>query len=264
MINNQIKISVVMSVYNAEKYLISSIESIINQSYKNLEFIIVNDGSTDNSLQLINKYALKDNRIIVLSHKNIGLTRSLNVAIKKATGHFIARMDADDISLQNRLQNFINYINKNNDVDIYSTPAILMNSEIKTLRLIPNYFRRNGFDSKMLNFYNSLIHGTLIIKSDLIKKYKYDESFRFSQDFELYHRLLNKGFKINLDKHNISYKLRIHKGQVTNLFGLEQNKCFRKVFAMYNKKYYENNRVNKILFILIDFFYYVKLKTRLG
>lgn len=98
MINNP-TISVVISVYNGEKYLSEAIESVLNQTYKDFEFIIINDGSTDNSLEIIKKYQNQDERIVLISRENKGLVSSLNEGIEKAKGKYIARMDADDICL---------------------------------------------------------------------------------------------------------------------------------------------------------------------
>lgn len=94
-------ISVVMSVYNAEKYLDEALQSILNQ---NFEFIIINDGSTDKSLEIIEKYKYQDTRIVLISRENRGLIASLNEGIELAKGKYIARMDADDISLPNRFE----------------------------------------------------------------------------------------------------------------------------------------------------------------
>ena len=91
------KISVIMSVYNGEKHIEDAIESILNQTFRNFEFIIVDDASFDNSLKIIQKYATLDNRIKVIRNlKNIGLTKSLNKTIKISNGDFIARQDVDD------------------------------------------------------------------------------------------------------------------------------------------------------------------------
>ena len=98
----QPKISVLMPVYNCEKFLKEAIDSILNQTFDNLEYIIINDGSTDNSLNIINSY--KDKRIKIINNsKNIGISRSLNKGISHATGKFIARQDADDISELDRM-----------------------------------------------------------------------------------------------------------------------------------------------------------------
>ena len=117
-------VSVVMSVYNSEKYLPEAIESILNQTYTNFEFIIINDGSTDNSLRIIKEYANKDKRIIVISRENKGLIFSLNEGIEVSKGKYIIRMDADDISLPNRLKIQLDFMEKNKDIAICGTVAI--------------------------------------------------------------------------------------------------------------------------------------------
>ena len=96
---NQELISVIVSAYNAEKLIRKSLNSIINQTYKNIELLIMNDASTDNTLSICNDLAEKDSRVKVFNNeKNIGLTRSLNILLKESRGNYIARHDADDIS----------------------------------------------------------------------------------------------------------------------------------------------------------------------
>jgi glycosyltransferase involved in cell wall biosynthesis len=256
-----IKLSVIMSCYNAEKFVDDAIRSILNQTYKNIEFIIINDGSNDKTLDIISNYSIIDDRIIVINHSNKGLTKSLNIGINKATGDFIARMDADDISMPDRFINFISFLKKNKAVDIYTTPAYNINSSGVVYRLIPNYLRRNGFHNKMLNYYNSLTHGTLIIRATVFKKYRYNEEYRYSQDSELYQRLLKDNHNLSYDKNNISYKARVHSNQVTNKHSSEQIECSKAVFRNNNNKYYKRNLKNKLfVFFFNDFFLYLKVK----
>jgi glycosyltransferase involved in cell wall biosynthesis len=99
------EVSVILPVYNSEIFLKSSIDSILNQSFKNFELIIINDGSTDSSEKIILNYLKKDKRIIYIKNfKNYGISRSLNIAIKKSKGEFICRMDSDDISHYKRIE----------------------------------------------------------------------------------------------------------------------------------------------------------------
>ena len=111
--NNIPKISVVMSVYNGEQYLREAIDSILNQSFTEFEFIIINDGSTDNSLQIIESY--KDERIVLINQSNTGLAKALNIGIEKSRSNFIARMDADDISLPDRLQKQYDFLEQHHE-----------------------------------------------------------------------------------------------------------------------------------------------------
>ena len=107
-------VSVVMSVYNSEKWLSYSIESIIEQTYTNFEFIIINDGSTDNSKVILNEYSDRDKRILVIHQKNIGLTKSLIKAIKLSKGDIIVRIDADDLSSKERIEQQLKELEKKN------------------------------------------------------------------------------------------------------------------------------------------------------
>lgn len=104
------KISVLTSCYNASEFLSEAVESILSQTYRDFEFILIDDGSTDETLDIIKGYAAKDRRIVVIQKQNTGLTDSLNVGLKVAKGDWIARMDADDIALPTRLQSQMNFI----------------------------------------------------------------------------------------------------------------------------------------------------------
>ncbi|MEJ2526806.1 MAG: glycosyltransferase family 2 protein [Sulfurovaceae bacterium] len=106
-------ISVILPVYNGALYLDEAIKSILSQTYSNFEFIIINDGSTDNSLEIINRYTPIDDRMKVISRENRGLITSLNEGIEKSEGTYIARIDQDDVSLPGRLEIQLNYMLKN-------------------------------------------------------------------------------------------------------------------------------------------------------
>jgi len=111
------KISVIMSVYNGEKYLREAIESILNQTFRDFEFIIINDGSTDKTSEILSSY--NDPRIVIINNKrNIGLTKSLNKGLKMVKGEYIARQDADDVSLPERLERMVNFLDMNRDVGL--------------------------------------------------------------------------------------------------------------------------------------------------
>ena len=113
-------VTILMPVYNAELYLKRAIESILNQTYKNIEFLIINDGSTDNSLAIIKSYS--DKRIVLIENdKNSGLIYSLNIGLKKASGKYIARMDADDISYPTRIQKQCAFMENHNEIGILGT-----------------------------------------------------------------------------------------------------------------------------------------------
>ena len=108
------QVSIIMPVYNGEKFLKEAIESILSQTFTDFEFIIVNDGSIDSSLKIIREYANRDSRIKIIDQKNTGIIGALNNALKASKGTYIARMDSDDISNPDRLKKQIEYIEKEN------------------------------------------------------------------------------------------------------------------------------------------------------
>lgn len=179
-------VSVVMSVYNGEKYLREAIDSILNQTFTDFEFIIINDGSTDNTLKIIKGY--KDPRIVLISRKNKGLVASLNEGIEKAQGKYIARMDADDISHKERLQKQVELMAKGSSVIICGTFAARIDFEERKIgELVFPYFfpdvqRRLAID-------NSLVHGSVLMKR-LVAQKKYSEKIGPVEDYDLWLRAL--------------------------------------------------------------------------
>jgi len=248
--NKEVFYSVIMSVYNDQDNIEASIKSILSQSFNNFEFIIIDDGSTDDSLNIIKSYVKVDNRIKFYSNViNLGLTKSLNHAIEKSKGVWLVRQDSDDISLPNRLKDAYEAINCNH-FDFYSTPAILFGKN-KMTKIVPNKLTRSFFDVGFLKFKNCLVHGTLIIKKSVLKKVFYNENFIYSQDFKLYHDLINKGFILFYNKSSISYKLRVHEKSLTQINRLEQLNYFNKVLIENNLPIFKNSLkgrlMNKIL-----------------
>jgi glycosyltransferase involved in cell wall biosynthesis len=181
-------ISVVMSVYNGQKYLRESIESILVQTYKDFEFIIINDGSSDSSRDIISSY--DDPRIrLIDNEKNMGLTWSLNRAIELSRCEYIARQDADDISVAERLEKQLNYMENHPQVAVVGCFGNVFNTDgivgaAGDLRLSGKIMKRH------LAKKNLLMHGSVMMrKSHLAKVGCYREFFRHSQDYDLWLRL---------------------------------------------------------------------------
>jgi glycosyltransferase involved in cell wall biosynthesis len=189
MLSNSLKISVIMSVYNHQDYVADAIESIIGQTYVNLEFLIINDGSTDDSLKIIQKYEKLDSRIIVINQVNLGLTKALNVGIKKSSGTYVARQDADDISVLNRLEKQLGAIEKY-ELDIVTSRAF------KNNKIVPNSLIFNFNRSSILKTGNIFIHGTFFIHRKVFDLQMYDEDYQYAQDFKFILDAFSKNFKI--------------------------------------------------------------------
>ena len=194
-------VSVLMSTYNSEKTLKRSINSILNQSYKRIEFLICNDGSTDNTKKILDEYSnLYDQIKIINNKKNVGLTKSLNLLIDKSTGEFIARQDDDDYSAPERINEQIKHC-INNKFQVVFTRSYNLNKNTPMQNftyLIPYKI--------LVNFRNPFVHGTMLINSKIIKKLGgYNESFYFAQDYKLYRDLIDSGIKIKKERKILYY-----------------------------------------------------------
>jgi len=172
-----------MSVYNGKEYLRQAIESILNQTYQNFECIIIDDCSTDSSLKIINSY--DDSRIKVLHNNlNFGLSRSLNIGLSLSQGDYIARMDADDISLPQRFDVLKRYMDNNPDVGICGSWAETI--EKSPRKLTPDCSPENIRTE--LFFHNIIIHPSVIIRKSVLEgnHLEYNEKLLFAQDYDLW------------------------------------------------------------------------------
>lgn len=212
-------ISIVMSVYNGQRHLRESIKSILSQTYRNFEFLIVDDASTDNSLKIINKYSKKDKRIkIIKNKKNIGLTRSLNRAIKQAKGKYIARQDADDFSEKNRLELQLKFLEKNKEIFLCGTGFSVVDNKSNTVGKIAQKMKYAEVEKKLRKM-NCLCHGSIMFRND--RKTFYREKFLYGQDYDFYLTLLSRCKKLaNLKK--TLYNLRVGSSAISRLHGKSQ------------------------------------------
>lgn len=200
-------ISVVMSVYNEPlEYLEAAIDSILTQTVKNIEFIIINDNPENANLDYLRQMASQHKKIqLICNKKNLGLPTSLNIGVERALGKYIARMDADDISMPSRLEEQIKYLEDNcydlvgcfieriDQKGIYCGKGKL---PIKTKTL-----------ETLLPYATIAFHPTWVVKSDILKNNLYNTLFITSQDYELLHRLVKKGFLVsNLNKALLKYR----------------------------------------------------------
>ena len=195
-----------MSVYNGAKFLAEAIDSILAQTFTDFEFIIINDASSDDSLHIINSY--KDARIVVLQNtKNIGLTKSLNIGIAKAKGKYIARMDADDISMPKRLEKQVDFMEEHLEFAFCGTRAKTINDVGDQV----NFFKEPLDSNKILGtllLKNCFFHSSITIRRDaLLTVSGYDEEFIYAQDYRLYLQL----FESQLYGTNINESLLVFK-----------------------------------------------------
>lgn len=190
------EISVIMPVYNTGTYLKEAIDSILLQTFTDFEFIIVNDGSTDHSRDVIKSYT--DSRIRYLpNEKNEGLSYTLNKGVAAAQGRYIARMDGDDISLPERFEKQLAFLNEKN-ADLVATTVKRIGSDGQPL---PDWHADVAHQTyQQIKHYlpkdNCLAHPTVLGKAELFKRYPYQQEQRLAEDYDLWLRLIAAGYRI--------------------------------------------------------------------
>jgi len=206
-------VSVIMPVYNAEKFIRETIESILSQTMRDFEFLIVDDGSSDKSLEIINSYT--DPRILVSKNEtNIGYVRTLNKLLEISNGEYIARQDNDDISHPNRLERQVSFLNKHPNIGICGTDAIHFG--IKKGRISKSH-KSKDIKAQMI-FDNQIIHPTVLMRRSIFKgenALKYDNKLCPAEDYALWFEI-SKVYEIaNLKKPLLKY--RWHTNNVSQL-----------------------------------------------
>jgi len=187
-------ISVIMSVYNSEKYLVRAIESILYQTFPDFEFIVIDDGSTDRSLEIMQAYAKQDDRLrIIVNENNQGLARSLNIGIANAKGEFIARMDADDISFPDRLQKQLSFLLAHPEIMILGGSQVFIDHDGKETYALSFSNQQSVLRWNML-LGNGLIvsHPTVMIRREFLITIGGYSDLKAAQDFEIWTRLFNE------------------------------------------------------------------------
>jgi glycosyltransferase involved in cell wall biosynthesis len=176
-------VSVITSVYNDAQELDRTIRSIFNQSFNDFEYIIVNDGSHDNTSEILNYYRYTDKRVKILDNiLNIGLTASLNRAVNIATGEYIARIDSGDVAAPQRLEKQVSFLEENQDVGIVGSYCIVIFPEMNSMRVIHLPANHKNLIRKLM-FRNCFLHSTLMIKKEVFKKIGLFQT-RYAQDYD--------------------------------------------------------------------------------
>lgn len=260
-----------MPVYNAEPFLREAIESILNQTYKDFEFIIINDGSTDNSKDIILSY--NDKRIKYVENEcNLKLIKTLNKGIDLAQGEYIARMDSDDISLPDRFERQMKVFSSNPCVDFINGRAYNIDEKGQSLNQVW-YGPVTNECIKYINLFQSIIcHPSIMIKAEILKKYKYrdDKSILHIEDYDLWARLFNDGFvcysmkqpvlKYRVVKTSITHQkvdeifvnLYVHINSNLSKYGIQLSLKEIKTLYGYNPDYHEMQSVIKKFNLFID------------
>lgn len=198
-------ISVLMTAYNAEKYIAKSIESILNQTFSDFEFIILDDGSTDNTLSIIKSYT--DSRIRILIPGKIGYYEAKIRLINEASTEFVAIMDADDIADKHRLQYQYLFLKNNQDYGLVGSRAKWIDTNDKDLNKEFPFVESNEQIKCQLLFINCFVHTSIMMRNSILKNYNLNYRKIAGEDFDLWIRIAQKTKVINLDNVLINYRI---------------------------------------------------------
>ena len=264
------KVSIVIPVYNAQKYLKKCLESALNQDYPFCEIIAVNDGSTDNSLEILQKYS---EEIKIINKKNGGTASALNIGIKSMSGEWFKWLSADDILYPNAVSELIKEVKKtrNSKKKIYYSDYEIINNEGKKLRKMieRNFNSLDSFDMNMILLDHHIGNGiTSLIAKEAFEKYGlFDEDIGYQEDYELWLRLcILYDFRIHLIP-KVLAKYRIHDTQLSQinkeLHKTQQGEIIQKILSQINhqdkiryeealKKYQDKSKtiIQKVKYII--------------
>lgn len=215
------KVTIIMPVYNGEKYLQEAIDSILQQTFKDFVFLIINDGSTDGTDKILQSY--NDKRIKIMNNeKNIGLTKSLNKGLKLARGEYIARQDADDISFPERLEKEVLFLDQNKNIALVGTYYYIINEKGRMLNTIKLLTKSEEIKIGLLKG-NQFGHGSVMFRAECIKEVGYyREELGPAEDYDLWLRISDRynmenipeplyKWRINIESVSIKKKVLIGK-----------------------------------------------------
>ncbi len=194
---DDIIVTVIMAVYNRQNTVAKAVESILLQNFKDFEFIIVNDGSDDGTISILQRYEKQDDRIVLVNQSKRGLTYSLNYALKISKGEYILRQDADDVSMPQRIDRQLEYIRRNN-LDIVSSYARLVNKKGAFLKVLKSPLTHQQIVCT-LEKYNCILHPSLMFRKQAAYSIGFfDEYFELAQDYDFYLRGILNGLRFGV------------------------------------------------------------------
>lgn len=201
------RISVIMPAYNAARYLRQAVTSILDQTFPDFEFIIIDDGSTDASAEILSEFASVDHRVRVLSRTNTGIVGALNDGIAIARGELLARMDADDIAISSRFERQIAYLDTHPKCVAVGSSVFIMDEDGNEIVLDSEPTEHEQIEEKLLNGQGSLCHPTVVMRTEIVRRVgAYREQYRLAQDMDLFLRLGELGRLANIREPLLRYR----------------------------------------------------------
>lgn len=200
-------ISVLMPVYNCDEYVQAAIDSILTQTFRDFEFIIIDDGSKDRTADIVKAAAARDPRIKVISRENRGIVPSLNEALEVATGELIARMDGDDISLPDRFQRQVDYLAAHPDCGLVGTQIMFMDPDGRPIAPMPNPQEHEAIVQTMLDGNESVSHPTVLFRTAVARSIGgYSNQYKHAEDIDFFLRMAEATTVANMPELLLHYR----------------------------------------------------------
>ncbi len=244
-------VSVIMPVYNTAPFLKEAIESVLTQSFSDYEFLIIDDASTDGSLDIIKNF--KDERIkIILNENNLGIIATRNKGLELAKGKYIAKMDSDDVSLPSRFEKQVDFLEKHPEVAIVASKLSLINEN----GIDKGYWHEDIHATsaeeikRTMPVINCVGQSTVMMRADIVKKTGYNKNYKYNEDWGLWLDVLNAGYQIaKLDEVLVRYRVHSNSSSSSaNMAGVPKNLGrFKKAYL---KQQFQKGKFSKITFVV--------------
>jgi glycosyltransferase involved in cell wall biosynthesis len=221
------RVSVVMTVYNAERYLHETLESILRQTFRDFELIVVNDGSTDRSLEILQEYAKRDGRIRVISRGNTGIVAAANEGIAAARGEYLARTDSDDVSMPQRFEKQVAYLDAHPDCVLVGSRVLETDPNGVPVTESGHALSHEEIDRQLLTAYGgwAVLQPTTMMRTAAVRAVGgYRGRYNISEDHDLFLRLAERGKVANLPDVLLRYRRRLDGATNTHLHQLAEAK----------------------------------------
>jgi glycosyltransferase involved in cell wall biosynthesis len=222
-------VSVIMPAYNAKRYVEQTIRSVLAQTFVDFEFIIVDDGSSDGTLPILQRFAAEDARIVVISRPNTGIVGALNDGIAKARGEFLARMDADDVCLPERFAKQVAYLREHPECVGVGTFVETIDPYGSVLDRLVHQTEHDAIDKELMTGRGfAIVHPTIMMRAEAVRRVGgYRKQWQHSEDLDLFLRLAEIGKLHNLPEYLLQY--RMHYESANHLRHEEQRAIKRKL-----------------------------------